>query len=91
MAKQTENNVGIYLRLSQEDMREGDSLSIDNQKLILTKFVQDKGWKLVDEYIDDGYTGTDFSRPGVHRKDQYDCCQGSFQIRTELHRSRQIY
>ena len=60
MAKQTENNVGIYLRLSQEDMREGDSLSIDNQQLILTKFVQDKGWNLVDEYIDDGYTGTDF-------------------------------
>lgn len=67
MAKQTENNVGIYLRLSQEDMREGDSLSIDNQKLILTKFVQDKGWNLVDEYIDDGYTGTDFLRPGVQR------------------------
>ena len=67
MAKQTENNVGIYLRLSQEDMREGDSLSIDNQKLILTKFVQDKGWNLVAEYIDDGYTGTDFSRPGVQR------------------------
>ena len=67
MAKQTENNVGIYLRLSQEDMREGDSLSIDNQKLILTKFVQEKGWNLVDEYIDDGYTGTDFSRPGVQR------------------------
>ena len=67
MAKQTENNVGIYLRLSQEDMREGDSLSIDNQKLILTKFVQDKGWNLVDAYIDDGYTGTDFSRPGVQR------------------------
>lgn len=42
MAKQTENNVGIYLRLSQEDMREGDSLSIDNQKLILTKFVTEK-------------------------------------------------
>lgn len=52
MAKQTENNVGIYLRLSQEDMREGDSLSIENQKLILTKFVQEKGWNLVDEYID---------------------------------------
>ena len=67
MAKQTENNVGIYLRLSQEDMREGDSLSIDNQKLILTKFVTEKGWNLVSEYIDDGYTGTDFERPGVQK------------------------
>ena len=32
MAKQTENKVGIYLRLSQEDLREGDSVSIDNQR-----------------------------------------------------------
>lgn len=47
MAKQTEYNVGIYLRLSQEDLREGDSLSIENQKLILKKFVQEKGWNLV--------------------------------------------
>lgn len=60
MAKQTENNVGIYLRLSKEDMLEGESLSIENQKMILTKFVHDKGWNLVSEYVDDGYSGTDF-------------------------------
>ena len=52
MAKQTENNVGIYLRLSKEDMLEGESLSIENQKMILTKFVPDKGWNLVSEYVD---------------------------------------
>ena len=52
MAKQTENNVGIYLRLSKEDMLEGESLSIENQKMILTKFVHDKGWNLVSEYVD---------------------------------------
>lgn len=67
MAKQTVNNVGIYLRLSQEDMRDGDSLSIENQKMMLTKFVNEKGWNLVSEYIDDGYTGTDFERPGVQK------------------------
>ncbi|MDE6788839.1 MAG: recombinase family protein [Ruminococcus sp.] len=67
MAKQTEYNVGIYLHLSQEDLREGDSLSIKNQKLILTKFVEDKGWTLVSEYVDDVYTGTDFERPGVQK------------------------
>ena len=39
MAKQTENKVGIYLRLSQEDLREGDSVSIDNQRMILTNGV----------------------------------------------------
>lgn len=67
MAKQTENNVGIYLRLSKEDMLEGESLSIENQKMILTKFVHDKGWNLVSEYVDDGYSGTDFDRPGIQR------------------------
>ena len=60
MAKQTENNVGIYLRLSKEDMLEGESLSIENQKMILPKSVHDKGWNLVSEYVDDGYSGTDF-------------------------------
>ena len=67
MAKQTEHNVGIYMRLSQEDMREGESLSIENQKLMLTRFVHDKGWNLVSEYADDGYSGTDFDRPGIQQ------------------------
>jgi len=67
MAKQTENKVGIYLRLSQEDLREGDSVSIDNQRMMLTKYVNDKGWTLVDTYVDDGWTGTDFNRPDVQR------------------------
>ena len=67
MAKQTENNVGIYLRLSKEDMLEGESLSIENQKMILTKFVHDKGWNLVSEYVDDGYSGTDSDRPGIQK------------------------
>ena len=67
MAKQTENKVGIYLRLSQEDLREGDSVSIDNQRMILTKYVKEKGWTLVDTYVDDGWTGTDFNRPEVQR------------------------
>ncbi len=37
MPKQTIYNAGIYVRLSQEDMRSGESLSIENQKMILTK------------------------------------------------------
>lgn len=68
MAKQTENNVGIYLRLSKEDMLEGESLSIENQKMILTKFVHDKGWNLVSEYVDEGITGTSVKkREGFNR------------------------
>ena len=69
MAKQTENNVGIYMRLSKEDMLDGDSLSIENQKMMLTKFVRDKGWNIVSEYIDDGFSGTDFNDRAYR-----DCC-----------------
>ena len=67
MSKQTIYNVGIYVRLSQEDMRAGESLSIENQKLILTKYVTEQGWNIYDIYIDDGFSGTDFNRPGVSR------------------------
>lgn len=65
MAKQTEYNVGIYLRLSKDDERAGESLSIENQRCILTKFVHEHGWNLVSEWVDDGWSGTDFDRPGV--------------------------
>ena len=67
MAKQTIYNAGIYVRLSQEDMRAGESLSIENQKLILTKYVKEQGWNLIDTYVDDGFSGTDFDRPGVQK------------------------
>ncbi len=67
MSKQTTYNAGIYVRLSQEDMRTGESLSIENQKLILTKYVAEQGWNIVDTYVDDGYSGTDFNRPAVTR------------------------
>jgi len=61
-------NVGIYVRLSQEDMREGESLSIENQKKMLTDYVsQQAGWNLVVIYEDDGYSGTNFDRPGVRQ------------------------
>ena len=67
MSKQTTYNAGIYVRLSQEDMRAGESLSIENQKLILTKCVKEQGWNLIDTYVDDGFSGTDFNRPAVTR------------------------
>ena len=65
MTKQSNYNAGIYVRLSQEDERAGESLSIENQKMILTKYVAEQGWTLVDVYVDDGYSGTDFNRPAV--------------------------
>lgn len=67
MQKQIIYNTGIYVRLSQEDERSGESLSIKNQKRILTKYVNEQGWNIIDTYVDDGYSGTNFDRPGVTR------------------------
>ena len=64
---QLNNQVGLYMRLSQEDEREGESVSIENQKMILEKYAQERGWEIVDEYIDDGWSGTNFDRPDVQR------------------------
>lgn len=68
LPKQTEYKVGMYLRLSKDDERAGESLSIENQRRILTKHIEEqKGWTLYDTYVDDGISGTTFERPGVQR------------------------
>lgn len=63
----TESNTNLitalYCRLSQEDLRAGESLSIENQKLILQKYAEDNGFKNLRFYIDDGFSGTDAIRP----------------------------
>ncbi len=65
--KQIKEEVGLYYRLSQEDERAGESLSIDNQRHILRKYCEERGWNIHDEYIDDGVSGTTFQRPEVQR------------------------
>ena len=60
-------NVGIYIRLSQEDKDkkyESNSESIINQKELLRNYVKNNNFNLVKEYVDDGFSGTDFERPG---------------------------
>lgn len=44
MKSKQEIKVGIYARLSRDDERNGESLSIKNQKLILEKYVLEQGW-----------------------------------------------
>jgi len=56
-------SVGIYCRLSKEDSNE-ESQSIHSQKEFLTKYILEKNWQLYKVYIDDGYSGTNFERPG---------------------------
>ena len=65
--KQTEYKVGIYLRLSRDDERQGESLSIENQRRVLTNYVKKQGWTIYDEYVDDGISGVTFERTGVKR------------------------
>lgn len=60
-------HAAIYTRLSRDDDRAGESLSIENQKEMLTRYVQEQGWDLVSTYIDDGVSGTTFDRPGLNQ------------------------
>ena len=54
MSKQIQNKkAGLYYRLSQEDERAGESLSIENQKKILEKYARENGFEIIDEYIDE--------------------------------------
>ena len=65
--KQKHYIAGLYYRLSQEDERQGESVSIDNQRTILRKYAEERGFVIHDEYIDDGVSGTTFQRPEVQR------------------------
>ena len=67
MSKLKFNKIAIYMRLSRDDDKSGESLSIDNQRKILTNYVAEQGGKIVDEYIDDGWSGTNFNRPEIKR------------------------
>ena len=60
--------VAIYMRLSVEDKKKennktNDSESIKNQRILLTKYIRENGFLLVDEYVDDGYSGSNYDRP----------------------------
>ena len=54
----------FYCRLSRDDDNEGDSNSIQHQKQILEKYAIDHGIEHYKFYVDDGYSGTNFNRPG---------------------------
>ena len=53
-------NIGIYCRLSRDNERTGESVSIENQRMMLRRYAEQNYLFVVDEYIDDGYSGTNF-------------------------------
>ena len=57
----------LYCRLSRDDDLQGDSNSIKNQKAILQKYADDNGFRNTEFFVDDGYSGTNFDRPGWQR------------------------
>ena len=57
----------LYCRLSQEDLRAGESLSIENQRLMLKDYADKNGFHNCQYYVDEGYSGVDNTRPDYVR------------------------
>lgn len=57
----------LYCRLSKDDERQGESLSIETQKSMLVRFAQENGLLPYEIYVDDGYSGLNFQRPDFQR------------------------
>jgi len=59
--------VAVYCRLSKEDEEREQSESIKNQETSLLNYARERNWKVMESYLDDGYSGTSFERPGFQR------------------------
>ena len=65
MAKKDEIKItALYERLSRDDEQAGESNSIQNQKKYLEEYARQKGLRNIRHFYDDGYSGTNFNRPG---------------------------
>ena len=70
MQPKKNNKIGItalYCRLSRDDGMDGESNSIVNQKTLLSQKAKEKGLTDTKFYVDDGYAGTNFNRPGFQQ------------------------
>ena len=64
MSRATNKITALYCRLSQEDALAGESNSISNQKSMLLSYAKDHRFPNPTFFVDDGYSGTNFDRPG---------------------------
>lgn len=60
-------NTALYMRLSRDDELQGESGSIQTQRMMLRQFAREQNLNVVGEYIDDGWSGTNFDRPDFQR------------------------
>lgn len=71
MNQQPEKITALYCRLSQDDALDGESNSITNQKTLLSKYAAEHGFRNIQFFVDDGYSGTSFQRPGFQEMMKY--------------------
>lgn len=65
MAKSNQGKItALYERLSRDDELQGESNSILNQKKYLEDYARKSGFNNIKHFTDDGYSGTNFNRPG---------------------------
>lgn len=65
--KQSDKITALYCRLSRDDDQQGDSNSIVNRKTFLAKYAKEKGFRNIEYFADDGYSGANFQRPDWQR------------------------
>lgn len=53
--------------MSREDGDKQESESIGNQRKIIERYIEENNLTLIDEYVDDGVSGTTFDRPQFNR------------------------
>ena len=67
MNDKQQKKTALYCRLSVDDGRLGESISIESQKILLVQYCKDHAIKNYEIYDDDGFSGTNFDRPGFGR------------------------
>jgi len=59
--KENGKRVAVYARVSTSEQEKQETVQLQVERLI--KAIEEKGWKLVEKYIDDGYSGELLERP----------------------------
>ena len=66
--KKSKYKVAKYMRLSRDDGDDRESESIENQRDIIDNYIEEyEDFEIVGEYVDDGFSGTNFNRPGFKK------------------------
>ena len=71
MNQQPDKITALYCRLSQDDALDGESNSITNQKSLLSKYATEHGFRNPMFFVDAGFSGTNFQRPGFQEMMKY--------------------